>query len=78
MKIKLQLLLVAIIMTTSAGWAQTSTIYVNGSSGNDGNAGTSTDIPVRSIAKAISLVSEGGTITVAAGQYTDDIVISKP
>lgn len=78
MKIKLQLLLVAIIMTTSAGWAQTSTIYVNASSGNDGNAGTSTDIPVRSIAKAISLVSEGGTITVAAGQYTDDIVISKP
>ena len=78
MKIRLLTIFAAIMAATNMGWADTSTIYVNGSSGNDtDNPGTDVS-PVKTIAKAITLVSDGGTIYVAAGEYTDDIIISKP
>lgn len=78
MKIRLLTILAAILAATSVGWAETSTIYVNGSSGNDTN-NSGTDVsPVKTIAKAITLVSDGGTIYVAAGEYTENIEISKP
>lgn len=78
MKIRLLTILAAILAATSVGWAETSTIYVNGSSGNDTNNSGTNVSPVKTIAKAITLVSDGGTIYVAAGEYTENIEISKP
>ncbi|WP_304247035.1 Ig-like domain-containing protein [Parabacteroides gordonii] len=78
MKIRLLTIFALFLVATNMGWADTSTpIYVNGSSGNDDNTGADTN-PVKTIAKAITLVSEGGTIYLATGEYTDDIDISKP
>lgn len=77
MKIRLLTIFALFLVATNMGWADTSTpIYVNGSSGNDDNTGADTN-PVKTIAKAITLVSEGGTIYLATGEYTDDIDISK-
>lgn len=79
MKIRLLTIFALFLVATNMGWADTSTpIYVNGSSGNDdSNPGTDAS-PVKTIAKAITLVSEGGTIYLAAGEYTEDIKINKP
>lgn len=78
MKIRLLTIFALFLVATNMGWADTSTpIYVNGSSGNDDNTGVDAN-PVKTIAKAITLVSEGGTIYLATGEYTDDIDISKP
>lgn len=79
MKIRLLTIFALFLVVTNMGWAETLTsIYVNGSSGDDtSNPGTDVS-PVKTIAKAITLVSEGGTIYVAAGEYTEDIEINKP
>lgn len=79
MKIRLLTIFALLLVVTNMGWAETLTsIYVNGSSGDDtSNPGTDVS-PVKTIAKAITLVSEGGTIYVAAGEYTEDIEINKP
>jgi hypothetical protein len=53
------------------------TCYVNASTGNDANDGTSGS-PVATITKALSLVSSGGTVYVAAGTYDENVVITKP
>ena len=79
MKIRLLTIFALFLVVTNMGWAETSTsIYVNGSSGNDTNNPGTDASPVKTIAKAITLVSEGGTIYLATGEYTDDIDISKP
>lgn len=77
MKIRLLTIFALFLVATNMGWAETSTIYVNGSSGDDTNTGADAN-PVKTIAKAITLVSDGGTIYVAAGEYTEDIEINKP
>ena len=51
------------------------TIYVDGTSGSDGNSGTSS-LPVQTIQKAIEKAIDGDTIQVAAGTY-DHIIIDK-
>lgn len=48
---------------TSGGTA--STIYLNGESGDDSRAGTSTSNAVKTIEKAMSLVKDGGTIYIS-------------
>lgn len=79
MKIRLLTIFALFLVVTNMGWAETSTsIYVNGSSGDDTNNPGTDASPVKTIAKAITLVSEGGTIYLATGEYTDDIDISKP
>ena len=51
--------------------------FVNGATGNDGNTGTATD-PLQTIQAGVSNVSAGGTVTVAAGTYAENVVITTP
>lgn len=48
------------------------TIYLNGSSGNDNNAGTSVNTAVKTFAKAVSLVKDGGTIYISGTVTVSD------
>jgi hypothetical protein len=51
------------------------TYYVN-PSGNDANTGTSTATPFCTIKKAAEVIQSGDTVYVAAGTYTDEIVVN--
>jgi hypothetical protein len=59
------------------GTACSTACSVNAATGNDANDGTAGS-PVATIGKAISLVSSGGTVSVAAGTYHENVVINKP
>ena len=41
------------------------TVYLNGDTGDDGNAGTGTSVPVKTLDRALKLVREGGTIYIS-------------
>jgi len=55
---------------TATGSANT--IYLNGASGNDSNAGTSTGTAVKTLDKALALVKEGGTIYISGTVTVSD------
>ena len=65
----------ALVAFTFASHA--TTYYVNGTSGADGNSGTSSSSAKKTILAAVSSASSGDTILVSAGQYSGDIVINK-
>lgn len=69
-------LLLASVLCTST-WAA-SPIYVSSASGSDTNNGESIATPVQSLTKAYELVDSSGTLVVAAGTYTQSLVLSKP
>jgi hypothetical protein len=52
------------------------TIYVE-TTGNDSNAGTSPDKPVLTIAQAMTLVANGGTIKLGNGVWTENVLVAK-
>jgi len=56
--------------------ACSATCYVNAATGNDANDGTAGS-PVATIGKGIALASSGGTVSVAAGTYHENVVIDK-
>ena len=64
-------------LMASALTLHATTYYVNGSSGEDGNPGTSSSSAKKTIQAAVSSASSGDTILVSAGQYSGDIVINK-
>jgi hypothetical protein len=74
---KLGALLVVLMLFVSVNaFAQLSTVYVNSTNGddliNDGSSATQTSAgigPVKTITKALTLVSGGGTLSIAAGTY---------
>ena len=51
-------------------------LFVSASSGNDANPCSSTQ-PCRTIGHAVAVASPGSTISVAAGTYAEEVVISK-
>ena len=55
---------------TATGSANT--IYLNGASGDDSNAGTSTGTAVKTLDKALALVKEGGTIYISGTVTVSD------
>ena len=55
----------------------TTVCYVNAASGNDTNAGT-LDSPFATIQHAVTTVSSGGTVHVAAGTYDENVSITQP
>ena len=55
----------------------TTTCYVNGTTGNDGNSGQSAGAALKTVGAALAAVSPGGTIVVAAGTYTEQLVVNK-
>ena len=52
------------------------TYYVNGSTGSDKNAGTSTGTALKTIQAGVSKLSAGDTLEVAAGTYFEQVVVS--
>ena len=48
------------------------TVYLNGSTGNDSNSGTSTSAAVKTLDKALTLVKEGGTIYITGTVTVSD------
>lgn len=62
-------------------WAKSEpvTIYVNGTSGNDSNAGLTSGTAVRTIGKAVDIakltICASVTISIAAGTYAENIVL---
>src|SRR6185369_585545 len=64
-------------MATPSASAATTTLYV-ATSGNDSNAGTLA-APLKTIQKAVSLITAGGTIAVRGGTYglATNITINK-
>lgn len=59
---------------------ETNTIYVDPANGENGNAGTSAEKPVKTFSKAMELVNAGGTIEVMGdlGYALRDFIINKP
>ena len=56
----------------------TTTCYVNAATGNDGNDGQTPGTALKTVNAALAAVSSGGTIVVATGTYTEQLVINKP
>ena len=54
----------------------TTSCFVNGSTGNDFNTGSSGD-PLKTIQAGVNKVSAGGTVTVAAGTYRENVTVPK-
>ena len=57
--------------------ATAGTIYVNPTTGNDANTGTSWSTAVKTITGALSLVKDGGVICLANGEHTEAATITK-
>jgi hypothetical protein len=55
----------------------TTTCYVNATTGNDFNTGESGD-PLKTVQAGVNTVQSGGTVNVAAGTYTEQVVVNKP
>ncbi len=55
---------------------QATTYYVNGSSGADGNSGTSSSSAKKTIQAAVNSASSGDTILVSAGTYRENVAWS--
>ena len=74
---------ITVSQTLYAHWTEdahpdeTITWYVNGTTGNDSNDGTSEASPKATIQAAIDAAIDGDTILVAAGTYNERIEISK-
>ncbi len=64
--------LVSFTIFSSSGY--TATYYVNASSGNDSNVGTSGDAPLKTIQKAADAMVAGDTCTVLSGNYSNERV----
>ncbi len=69
-------LLLAGALTTSASAA--TPIFVNAATGSDSNNGETAGTAVQSLAKGLELVDTSGTIQVAAGTYSQALVLAKP
>ena len=54
----------------------TTVCYVNGTTGHDGATGTATD-PAKTVQEGVNLVTPGGTVNVAAGTYTEQVLANK-
>ena len=67
----------AVVALSVAGSAAAGgALFVSASSGNDANPCSSTQ-PCRTIGHAVAVASPGSTISVAAGTYAEEVVISK-
>jgi hypothetical protein len=55
----------------------TTVCYVNGATGNDGYGGDTPATAKKTIQAAVSQVSAGGTVHVAAGTYHEDVTVGK-
>jgi len=53
------------------------TIYVNGATGNDINAGTTPLNPKATLTAGVETVTAGGTVEVASGTYAEDVILGK-
>lgn len=75
------MLAVAVMLTHAPrAFAQTTcstTCYVDAASGNDANDGVGTTSALRTIGRAVQLASSGATIYVAAGTYSENVVVTK-
>jgi len=69
-------LLLALILTLVPTALASSTWYVNGVTGNDGNNCTSPTTACQTIGHAISLASSGDSIQVAPATYTENLTIA--
>ena len=55
----------------------TTTCYVNAATGNDFATGLAGD-PLKTVQAGVNTVTSGGTVVVAAGTYTEQVVVNKP
>jgi hypothetical protein len=70
------LMLLAMFLALTSTAVASSTWYVNGVSGSDGNACTSPTTACKTIGHAISLAHSGDSIMVAAATYTENLTIN--
>lgn len=69
---------IAAVSATAASAASASTYFVNGASGNDANPCTSSGAPCKTISAAVTkseLAPDAATIEVAAGVYTEELLL---
>ncbi len=64
-------------LTLTTSDSCTTTCFVNGTTGDDAATGQSGD-PLATVQAGIDRVSSGGTVNVAAGTYTEQLVVNKP
>jgi len=70
-------LVLSFSLVTAVPVAAATPIYVNATTGDDGNDGETPETAVATIAKGIELVDSGGTVCVAEGTYHEQIIIDK-
>ncbi len=68
---------VVLALLATGAMAHAATYYVNGSSGNDANTGTSSASAWRTIQKAANSMPAGNTCLVAPGTYNERVTISR-
>jgi titin len=68
---------VVLAVPASAAPSCTTTCFVNGATGSDSNSGTTAGTALATVNAALTQVSAGGTIVVAAGTYTEQLVVNK-
>lgn len=56
----------------------TTTCYVDAINGNDSNSGVSIATAFKTIQKGLTTVQSTGTVVVAAGTYTETLIVNKP
>jgi hypothetical protein len=72
-----RLLLLTLILVLAPTTFASTTLYVNGTTGNDSNNCLSAQAACKTIGHAISLATSGDSIVVAAATYSEDLTVNK-
>lgn len=64
--------------TSGSNFTEIATVFVNGSTGDDGNDGATAGTAKLTLAAGYGLVQDAGTINVAAAAYAETLSIEKP
>lgn len=64
--------------TSGTNFTEIATVFVDASTGNDSNDGTSSGTPKLTLTAGFNLVQSGGTVNIAAGTYAETFEINQP
>lgn len=72
-----KLIIISVVLTTMVANLNGATYYVNASTGNNSNNGTSSGSPFLTIQKGINTATAGDKLVIASGTYNNTVIITK-